>query len=56
MFKKLIDWWKHLNKVERELNAMGIYYFPGYFGQTFILRADNDKQKTNKRTSKKSKG
>lgn len=55
MFKKLLNWWKEVNSVEKELNEMGIYWLPGYFGQTFIIRAENDRQKTVQRDIKESK-
>jgi hypothetical protein len=55
MFKLIKRWWKSIEECEETLARQGIHNFTGYFGQTFILRADNDRQETNKRTAKKSK-
>ena len=55
MFKVLKKWWNSLGETEAELARQGIYTFTGYFGQSFIIRDENDRQETNKRTAKKSK-
>lgn len=55
MFKLIKRWWKSLEESEQELARLGVHNFTGYFGQSFIIRADNDRQETRKRATKKSK-
>ena len=56
MFKALKKWWKSYGECEEELARLGIYTFNNAFGQpTYIQRDTNDRQKTNKRPTKKSK-
>jgi len=56
MFKAIRKWWKELGECEQELARLGIYTFNNAFGQpTYICRDENDRQKTSKRATKKSK-
>jgi len=57
MFKALKKWWKSYGECEEELARLGIYTFNNAFGQpTYIQRDTNDRQKTDKRFTKKPKG
>ena len=57
MFKAIRKWWKSYGECEEELARLGIYTFNNAFGQpTYIQRDSNDRQKTHKRTTKKTKG
>ena len=55
MFKLIKRWWNSIEETEQMLAQQGICPFTGYYGQTFIIRADNDRQETRKRASKESK-
>jgi hypothetical protein len=56
MFKLIKRWWKELGECEQELARLGIYHYNNAFGQpTYICRDKDDRQKTHKRVTKKSK-
>ena len=57
MFKAIRKWWDNLGKLDEELARHGLYHYTNAYGQpVYIQREPNDRQKTHKRTSKKSKG
>lgn len=56
MFKAIVNWWKQLGECEEELARLGIYHYHNAFGQPiYIHREPDDRQETDKRTTKKSK-
>lgn len=56
MFKAIVNWWKQLGECEEELARLGVYHYHNAFGQPiYIHREPDDRQETDKRTTKKSK-
>jgi len=57
MFRAIKRWWKSYGECEEELARLGIYSYTNAYGQpTYIHREQlNDRQKTDKRSTKGSK-
>ena len=59
MFKAIKKWWKSYGECEEELARLGIYSYTSAYGHpTYIHKKEdisNDKQRTNKQTTKKTK-
>ena len=61
MFKAIKKWWKSYGECEEELARLGIYQFTNAYGHpTYNIHTkediSNDRQKTDKRFTKKPKG
>ena len=60
MFKAIKKWWKSSGECEEELARLGIYSYTNAYGHPTYLHTkediSNDRQKTDKRTTKKTKG
>ena len=61
MLKAIRNWWKSYGECEEELARLGIYQFTNAYGHpTYNIHTkediSNDRQKTDKRPTKKPKG
>ena len=58
MLKAIRKWWEQLGECEEELAKLGVYHYHNAFGQPIYIHREepDDRQKTDKRTTKKSKG